>query len=309
MSINTSVLEHITNSNTNTNIPDYMDDITMDSSIQGYIADTSTMDDTNSNTSMDTLTTSSYSDYSIHNLWLQDIPEYVDATMNYTPDPICYFAGVYGSFHQLESMLDASISVNETDPSGDTLLHLSSKHGRDDIVLFLLQRGATLDATNNNGETPLISSIGSGRNSTITLLLNAGAAINIKDNYGQTALIVATKLGNSAVITMLLHYGANIHITDKLGMSALHHASQTMSGLHHASQKSLDIVILLLQKCADITLKTSEGKTPENLASSSNNREILEYLREQAQLAPMRIRLAYQWLQNTWIKQNNNNTK
>ena len=179
------------------------------------------------------------------------------------------------------------------------MLHLASQGGHDNVVQLLLQRGATLDRKNDDGETPLISATRNHHNATIKLLLNAGAAIDIKNKCGETALIVATKSGNNALVAMLLHYNANIHITDKLGMSPL----------HHASQLSLDIVMLLLLQCADITLKNHEGKTAENLAASSNNMEILEYLCEQARLAPIKRRLAYQWLKNTSMKQTCNNTK
>ncbi len=62
------------------------------------------------------------------------------------------------------------------------------EYGRDEVVNFLLDRGASLDSQANTGQTALHWAVIGGHVDTIKLLLDRGASLEAKNVYGGTAL-------------------------------------------------------------------------------------------------------------------------
>jgi hypothetical protein len=62
------------------------------------------------------------------------------------------------------------------------------EYGRNQVIEFLLQRGAALDAQANTGQTALHWAVIGGHLDTITLLLDRGAPLEAKNSYGGTPL-------------------------------------------------------------------------------------------------------------------------
>ena len=76
-------------------------------------------------------------------------------------------------------MVDHGIDVNGVDKTGQTALHIVSKH-------------------KNSGD--------------YFLLLDEGAQLNVIDKHGYTPLMIATINGNIEVVKILLSYGADIFV-------------------------------------------------------------------------------------------------
>jgi ankyrin repeat protein len=69
--------------------------------------------------------------------------------------------------------LDLGLDINAANDSGDTALHASvAGRGADDIVRFLVKKGARMDVKNKQGRTPLDVAVASrkDRTSNATLL-------------------------------------------------------------------------------------------------------------------------------------------
>jgi hypothetical protein len=62
------------------------------------------------------------------------------------------------------------------------------EYGRNEVLDFLLQRGASLESRANTGQTALHWAVIGGRKDTIKLLLDRGAALEAENAYGGTAL-------------------------------------------------------------------------------------------------------------------------
>ena len=62
------------------------------------------------------------------------------------------------------------------------------EYGRNEVVEFLLQYGASLESQANTGQTPLHWAVIGGHEDTIKLLLDRGASLEAKNVYGGTAL-------------------------------------------------------------------------------------------------------------------------
>lgn len=92
-----------------------------------------------------------------------------------------------------------------------------------------------------------------------------------KDKNGRTALMLACKAGNDWEIKSLLHSHADINLCDKDGWTALMYAVRY--------QNNMEIVNLLINNGANVSVKNKFGATPLQLAASyTDNPDILKKL-------------------------------
>ncbi|MCJ1238656.1 hypothetical protein MMC14_006647 [Varicellaria rhodocarpa] len=101
--------------------------------------------------------------------------------------------------HWAQALYDNSSNrsrlIYEKDRAGDTALSMTAAKGHDEVVKFLLEKGANIDTINEKGRTPLMEAALCGRPAVVKRLVRAGASINIKDRSGCTALDLARKSG------------------------------------------------------------------------------------------------------------------
>jgi ankyrin repeat protein len=71
--------------------------------------------------------------------------------------------------------VDAGVTVDLTDASGNTLVMLAAYHGHADTVAALVERGADVDALNDRGQSPLAGAVFKGEDAVVRVLLDAGA--------------------------------------------------------------------------------------------------------------------------------------
>ncbi len=80
-----------------------------------------------------------------------------------------------GETHALCAHVDAGVSPNLSNQSGDTLLMLAAYHGHADTVRGLTARGADPDRANDRGQTPLAGAVFRDEPEVIRTLIAAGA--------------------------------------------------------------------------------------------------------------------------------------
>ncbi|MCJ1249108.1 hypothetical protein MMC30_006331 [Trapelia coarctata] len=81
--------------------------------------------------------------------------------------------------------------VSERNRAGDTVLSMTAMDGHEEVIKFLLDKGAKVDTVNAARRTPLMEAALWGRCAAVTRLLRAGASVSIKDRRGHTALDLA----------------------------------------------------------------------------------------------------------------------
>lgn len=127
----------------------------------------------------------------------------------------------------------------------------------------------------------LINACRNGKYKEVELLLKQNVNVNYKANNVNykgndqwTALHFASRYGHTKIVKLLLANNASVNAQTILQDTALHWSS-------HANADKiiiLDIVKMLIDAGADITLMNSDGETPEQYARYQNRNDIADYI-------------------------------
>ena len=187
-----------------------------------------------------------------------------------------------GNFSEVvEVLLSYKPNVNFCDPQGLTPLMTASKEGNLDIVRMLLNSHAYVNMSNKNGDSALINASKLGHAAVVEALIKAHADI---DHYGddrKTALYWAVDKGHEDVVKALLKSNPNMEVaTRETGDTAL---------LRSVRSRNINLVRMLLDKKAKISVVDREGDTVLHIAARSQSKAILELLLKN----PKNIQLLY----------------
>jgi ankyrin repeat protein len=185
----------------------------------------------------------------------------------------------------LDSLLQTGIDVNitEEDKGATVLLIASSFKDYEDVVLYLISRGADVNFRGKDGRTPLIWAAGNSFESTKILLEN-GADVNARGNDGMTAFIQSTfgilsKKVSTDVMDLLLEYGADVNSAliskNAAGWTALHFA---------AINGDISLVEYLILQGANVNHTSDGGSTALSLARQEKYEALVSLLKEHGAL-------------------------
>lgn len=123
-----------------------------------------------------------------------------------------------------------------------SLLSIASQYGHDNIVNYLISKGAKIEDQDEYGSTPLHYAARSGHLDVVKILINAGADVNKKAMkkfvrlYGidtqkitgtkETPLHNACSLGHLEVVKYLLSCGARLDLVDHYGRLPINNCEQ-----------------------------------------------------------------------------------
>ncbi|KAI4806696.1 hypothetical protein KUCAC02_017510 [Chaenocephalus aceratus] len=196
------------------------------------------------------------------------------------------------------------VPVDSTDEEGNTALQFASASGHENLVRFLLRKGASVDSRNNYGWTPLMQAARFGHLTVAHILLENGAEINGRNRLGASvltmaargghtgngfggsesclgdaggrefmdiiALMVASQHGHEATVRLLLEWGSDVNFSQKTtGWGPLMVA--TLSGKVAVAQQ-------LVERGADPDRINVLSKTAFELAMQLKQRDIKAYL-------------------------------
>ncbi|EFW99751.1 nacht and ankyrin domain containing protein [Grosmannia clavigera kw1407] len=162
-------------------------------------------------------------------------------------------------------------NIDQPDGSGQTLLLLAAKNGREAVGRLLLEKGANVEAADLNGMTPLLWAARRGDEAAIRLLLEKGANVEAAKSGGMTPLSWAACYGHKAATRLLLEKGANVEAADLNGMTPL---------LWAARRGDEAAIRLLLEKGANVEAAKSGGMTPLSWAACYGHKAATRLLLE-----------------------------
>jgi uncharacterized protein len=162
------------------------------------------------------------------------------------------------------------VDLNCRNESEDTPLILAARNGHDELVRFLMEKGADLNAINQSGEDALIAaSERQGNTSVLESLLDAGAVINRQNDLGRTALIEAASIGDLENVSVLLQRDPDPEVVSGEEETALTFA---------VVNEYPGVVQALIEAGAAVNSKDTKGWTPLTYAVHSGNPEVVRLL-------------------------------
>ena len=177
----------------------------------------------------------------------------------------CYL----GELEIVIKLLQEGASVNAKDEVGVSALSYASDRGHNEIVELLLTHGANVNARSDIGSTPLMNAAFMGHYKIVRLLIEHGADIKAQSVEGTTALMNAAANGHGDIVKILLAKGANLNACEVCGLTALWNA---IAGGY------TDIVKVLIDSGADINIKANDGSTALMNAVYVGNRDMVKML-------------------------------
>jgi len=178
-----------------------------------------------------------------------------------------------------------------------TPLHAASSKGHHDAVSLLLDHGADVNITNERGRTPLCAAYDGSHLDVMRLLLERGAAPDVKFDRYELIIHNASSRGQVEMIRLLLQHKADVGATDDTDWTPLHwaydHANAAQILLDHGANINaistsgktplffaskhgyLEVVRLLLARGADVHIRTEDGETAFQVATSNNVAQLL----------------------------------
>ncbi|KAG2001188.1 hypothetical protein GB937_010426 [Aspergillus fischeri] len=135
-----------------------------------------------------------------------------------------------GHLGVVKRLIKGGADINKFDGQVDgTALTLAAASGRNDVVEYLLRKGANVQDDNNCGYYALYEAARNGDLDMVEALVNHRAqldAVAPNSRDGNTALLIAVERGHGNVVDFLLRKGANVYCRNRKGHSALHIAAR-----------------------------------------------------------------------------------
>ena len=196
-------------------------------------------------------------------------------------------------------LLNCGADVNSRGMDGRTPLHhvAGNTQGHLEVARILLERNAEVNARDNDGFTPFLRASESGNADVLRLLLDHNADEHVRNNNGNTALHCAARSGHLDVARILLGRGAEVDARNYLEIT-IHCAStdiqadpwsslildehlrdRGMTPLHYAASNGHpEVVLLLLERNAEVNAQDNRGFTPFLFASRMGNTDTFQLL-------------------------------
>ena len=151
-------------------------------------------------------------------------------------------------------------SINAALKAGNKVLHQAALAGNVEVVKTLLSYDhCDVNVEGQWGRTALHAACQNGHVACIHELMTGGAQVNVNDCYKITPLHVAAAHNHPNVVTTLVDvYKASINAANMHGCTALHDAA-------HQGSTEVARVLVSNPQC-DVTIRTSDGKTAEDIA-------------------------------------------
>ena len=163
------------------------------------------------------------------------------------------------------------VNVNVSDKAGYTALHRACQGGHEEVVSYLLGKGADKTLTTSLGFSALyVAALKGYANIVKVLLSNDVVDVNVSDKAGNTALHNACQEGHDEVVSYLLGKGADKTLTTSLGFSALHLAA--LKGYANI------VKVLLSNDDVDVNVSDKAGCTALHRACQGGHEEVVSYL-------------------------------
>ncbi|SKB89751.1 Ankyrin repeat-containing protein [Parapedobacter luteus] len=150
-------------------------------------------------------------------------PQIVSVLLRHIDELTIHEAAAANLLEQVQAMIDDNPHLlDEVSDHGFTPLGLATHFGNENVVRYLLAKGADPNIQSHNGYNvyPLHAAISSGFDNIAKMLIEAGAEVNVFQASRISPLHLASQTGNIDLIILLLENGALIEVKNDMGKTA-----------------------------------------------------------------------------------------
>ena len=169
----------------------------------------------------------------------------------------------------------AGADLEARDERGRTPLVLAVTKDRLAVARLLVHLGADPDAVDDQHDTPWLVTGVTGSVDMVEVLLPARPDLTIRNRFGGTSLIPASERGHVAYVRRVVRTDIDINHVNDLGWTALLEAVILGDG----SKRYQQIVTILLDAGADVSIADRQGVTALQHAERRGQREVARILR------------------------------
>jgi len=155
---------------------------------------------------------------------------------------------------------------------GSTALMIAAAAGQNEVIRFLIEKGAAVNAKKDFGYTALMSSIINNETETASLLIEKGAEVNALTKINETPMSLAIEKCNTPLLSLLIEKGADINFQTKVDQKPL---------LIAATKGCEDVIGILIENGIDIEQANEADSTTALMkAAKFGHYESVEFLLE-----------------------------
>ncbi len=175
----------------------------------------------------------------------------------------------------VKTALQNGANVNTTDGNKRSLLLIATNNGNIEMAKLLVKYGADVNQQAENMDSPFLYAGASGQTELVKLFLENNARFDVFNRYNGTALIPACERGHIETVKVLVKAkDFPVNHVNRLGWTALMEAIVLGNG----GQKYQEIIQILKDNGADLTIPDHDGITPLQHAKSRGFKEIVKIL-------------------------------
>ncbi len=183
-------------------------------------------------------------------------------------------AAFSGDADAVSAALDAGADIGARGDGGMTALVAATKANHVEAARVLIEAGADVNAQDDIQDSAYLYAGARGHDEILQLTLENGADLASTNRFGGTALIPASERGLLSTIGILLEAGVDPNHINNLNWTALHEAIVLGDG----SATYVEVVRVLLDGGADITIGDGDGVLPRDLAAARGYDDIVALL-------------------------------
>lgn len=177
-----------------------------------------------------------------------------------------------GYLEVARALVEAGANLEGGDAFGNVPLMVAALNNRAEVIRFLLQRGASIEGNRSDGLTPLKTAATLGKNEALRALIAAGADVNTQKGGSLSPLMAAALMGNVETVRALIANGASVNARLATNETALFY------GAKYTGTGNLEIVKMLVEAGADVSVKNDSGKFAHEIAAANKLYVIESYL-------------------------------
>lgn len=147
-------------------------------------------------------------------------PKIIKVLLKHVQTIDIYEAAAIGLEDQVRNLIEKNSSLlSSYSAHGFTALGMACHFGNEEIVRYLLLKGADANQASENGYAvnPLYTAVSSNFEAIAKLLVEGGAEVNIVQAGNQTPLHAAAENGNIEMLILLLENGASVDVKNDNG--------------------------------------------------------------------------------------------